>query len=184
MESKKGQVNTGLIASLVFGVASLVVGVIVAFIIVSNVGTIDDDIYTTLAGPSADNESITALAEAGDALAANTLSGCVATITTVYNETGDDLILPTGNYTVSGCTITGVAESDYLTYDVQVTYTTTYSATIETAELMQGNFTEGIDNISSKIPTVLLVAAIILVLGVLALLVGVWQRMNMGGSEI
>ena len=47
---------------------------------------------------------------------------------------------------------------------------------------LTANFTEGIDKISDKIPTVLLVAAIVLILGVLAILVGVWQRMRMGGG--
>ena len=47
---------------------------------------------------------------------------------------------------------------------------------------MSSNFTEGIDEVSSKLPTVLLVAAIVLILGVLAVLVGVWQRMRLGGG--
>lgn len=54
--------------------------------------------------------------------------------------------------------------------------------TNDTAVEMQGNFSEGVDNIASKIPTVLLVAAIVLILGVLVLLVGAWQRMRMGGG--
>ena len=45
------------------------------------------------------------------------------------------------------------------------------------------NFTSGVDQVSSKIPTVLLVSAIVLILGVLAVLVGVWQRMRMGGGS-
>jgi len=40
-----------------------------------------------------------------------------------------------------------------------------------------------VNNVSSKIPTVLLIAAIVLILGVLAVLVGVWQRMKMGGAS-
>jgi len=47
---------------------------------------------------------------------------------------------------------------------------------------MSSNFTAGIDEVSSKLPTVLLVAAIVLILGVLAVLVGVWQRMRLGGG--
>ena len=35
MENKKGQMGGGLITGLVFGVASLVIGVIIAFVIVS-----------------------------------------------------------------------------------------------------------------------------------------------------
>ena len=49
-------------------------------------------------------------------------------------------------------------------------------------ERMSGNFTDGINEVSSKLPTVLLVAAIVLILGVLAVLVGVWQRMRLGGG--
>ena len=45
---------------------------------------------------------------------------------------------------------------------------------------MSSNFTAGVGNVSEKIPTVLLVAAIVLILGILAVLVGVWQRMRTG----
>jgi hypothetical protein len=58
-------------------------------------------------------------------------------------------------------------------------------ATLETsAGYLSGNMTTGINSVSSKIPTVLLVAAIVLILGVLAILVGVWQRMRMGGGQL
>jgi len=100
-KNKKGQTG-GLITGLVFGIASLVIGVIIAFVIV------------------------------------NTLT---------------DANLLTAN-----------------------------SAQDNATDNMVANFTEGIDNVSSKLPTVLLVAAIVLILGVLALLVGVWQRMKMGGG--
>ena len=98
--NKKGQTG-GLITGLVFGVASLVIGVIIAFVIVTTL---------TGAGLLEDGTEKTAV----DALSAN--------------------------------------------------------------------FSEGIDEVSKKIPTVLLVAAIVLILGVLAILVGVWQRMRMGGG--
>jgi len=104
MENKKGQMGGGLITGLVFGIASLVIGVIIAFIIVS-----------TLTG-------------------ANLLTS-------------------------------GSAEENATTH-------------------LAGNFTAGVDNVSGKIPTVLLVAAIVLILGVLALLVATWQRMRIGGGSI
>jgi len=100
-DNRKGQTG-GLITGLVFGVASLVIGVIIAFVIVSTL---------TGAGLLTDN-----------------------------------------------------------------------SAEDNATEHLSANFTEGIDEVSSKIPTVLLVAAIVLILGVLAILVGVWQRMRMGGG--
>ena len=101
-KNKRGQTG-GLITGLVFGVASLVIGVIIAFVIVSTL-------------------------------------------------TGAGLLTSNG------------AEDN-------------------ATDRLAANFTEGVDNISDKIPTVLLVAAIVLILGVLAILVGVWQRMRMGGGQ-
>ena len=103
LKDKAGQTG-GLITGLVFGIASLVIGVIIAFVIVSTL--VDADLLT----------------------AGSAEKGAV------------------GN--------------------------------------LSANFSEGIDNISSKIPTVLLVAAIVLILGVLVLLVGTWQRMRIGGGSI
>ena len=101
MFNKKAQTG-GLITGLVFGIASLVIGVIIAFVIVS-----------TLTGAG----------------------------------------LLTGTYA-------------------------------STAGNLSANFTAGVDEVSAKIPTVLLVAAIVLILGVLALLVATWQRMRIGGGGI
>ena len=100
-QNKKGQ-GGGLITGLIFGVASLVIGVIIAFVIVS------------------------------------TLTG-------------------------AGLLTAGSSEANATTN-------------------LAGNFTAGVNSVSSKIPTVLLVAAIVLILGVLAVLVGVWQRMRMGSG--
>ena len=100
----KGQMGGGLITGLVFGVASLVIGVIIAFVIVSTL-------------------------------------------------TGANLL-------------------------------TANSAEDNATDRLAGNFTAGIDNVSGKIPTVLLVAAIVLILGVLVLLVATWQRMRIGGGSI
>jgi len=102
LKNKKGQTG-GLITALVFGVASLVIGVIIALVIVSTLE--DADLLTSGSGEA-----------------------------------------------------TAVSE-------------------------LSGNFTDGIDKVSDKIPTVLLVAAIVLILSVLAILVGVWQRMRMGGGS-
>ena len=103
MFNQKAQTG-GLITGLVFGIASLVIGVIIAFVIVS------------------------------------TLTG-------------------------AGLLTDGSAEDNATTN-------------------LAGNFTAGVDNVSSKLPTVLLVAAIVLILGVLVLLVGTWQRMRIGGGGI
>ena len=97
----KGQAG-GLITGLIFGVASLVIGVIIAFVIVS---TLDD--ASLLTSDSAED---------------NATSRLIA------------------------------------------------------------NFTAGVDNVSSKLPTVLLIAAIVLILGVLVMLVAAWQQMRLSGA--
>ena len=102
-KTKKAQTG-GLITGLIFGIASLVIGVIIAFVIVS---TLTD-------------------------------ANLITENSTEYNST----------------------------------------------DSLAKNFTSGVDNVSSKIPTVLLIAAIVLILGVLVLLVGAWQRMRIGGGGI
>lgn len=101
--NKRGQTG-GLVTGLIFGVAALVIGVIIAFIIVSTLN----------------NASL---------LTAN-------------------------------------------------------SAEANSTNFLAGNLTSGVNNVAGKIPTVLLIAAIVLILGVLAVLVGVWSKMRMGGGSI
>lgn len=103
LKNKKGQTG-GLVTGLVFGIAALVIGVIIAFVITSTLN----------------NASLL------------TANGQEANATTA----------------------------------------------------MIGNFTSGINNVSSKLPTALLVAAIVLILAILGVLVGVWQKMRMGGGSI
>jgi len=51
-----------------------------------------------------------------------------------------------------------------------------------TAGNMSSNFTTGIDSVSAKIPTILLIGAVVLLFGVLVLLVARAKAMAMGGS--
>ena len=50
------------------------------------------------------------------------------------------------------------------------------------SDRMAGNFTEGLDNISAKIPTILLIVAVVFLFGALVLLVMQSKRMGVGGS--
>ena len=50
-----------------------------------------------------------------------------------------------------------------------------------TATSMAGNFTVGIDAVSAKIPTILLIGAVVLLFGVILLLVRQSQAMGIGG---
>ena len=60
---------------------------------------------------------------------------------------------------------------------------TANSAESNATTRLVANFTSGVDSVSSKIPTLFVVAAIVLILGVLAILVAVWQRMKFGGGN-
>lgn len=104
--NKKGQTG-GLVSSLVFGIAGLVIGTVIAFIIV------------------------------GTLLGAGLLNGLSTPV--YYNTTADNL---------------------------------------------GGNFSTGVNNVASKLPTVLLVSAVVLIISVLVVLVAVWQRMRMGGGQL
>lgn len=59
---------------------------------------------------------------------------------------------------------------------------TAASAEADSVGNLSANLTSGVNNIATRIPTILLIAGIVLILSVLAVLVGVWQRMRMGGS--
>lgn len=51
-----------------------------------------------------------------------------------------------------------------------------------TTSAMAGNFTEGIDNVSTKIPTILLIGAVVLLFGVIVLLVRQAGAMGIGAG--
>ena len=178
--NKKGQTG-GLITSLVFGIASLVIGVIIAFVIVS-----------TLTGANLITESntlgLTVTNESGYVNQTTyTLSGynstwSVMTITGIWDYT-TGTVIPAANYTFALGVLQNETIKEVDTVNLSYTYTHSWDTDeFASIEKLEGNFSEGIDNVSDKIPTVLLVAAIVLILGVLAILVGVWQRMRMGGG--
>ena len=59
---------------------------------------------------------------------------------------------------------------------------TSGSAEETAANDMSANFTEGLNNVSEKIPTILLIAAVVLLFGVLVLLVAKSREMGIGGG--
>lgn len=46
-----------------------------------------------------------------------------------------------------------------------------------------GNFSAGVQNVATKIPTLFTIAAIVLIIGALMFLWGFYQKMKMGGSS-
>ncbi len=178
VKNKKGQ-GGGLITSLVFGVASLVIGVIIAFVIVSTLT--DADLLTP--------DSITVTNETGGFInitgytltGASDIGATGFSITEIRNVSNQVVILA-GNFTLSSIgVLTNATDTNFASVDIDYGYSRDSGEQISTDSL-SANFSSGIDNISTKIPTVLLIAAIILILGTLAVLVGVWQKMRMGGG--
>ena len=51
------------------------------------------------------------------------------------------------------------------------------------AYAMQGNFTAGIDKVSEKIPTILLIVAVVFLFGALVLLISQSRKMGIGGGS-
>ena len=188
---KKGQTNAGLITSIVMGVAGLVIAVIIAFLII---GTLLDAnlltgqrITTTVA-----NETIVWINTSGYTLAGASqpylVSFAVIEIWNVTEITGGGgvytTVIPITNATISNAGVITNA-STYTYTNASVSYTYTQLALQErSANALSGNFTDGVGNVSEQIPTVLLIAAIVLILGILAILVGVWQKMRMGGGSL
>ena len=183
---KKAQ-SVGLITGLIFGIASLVIGVIIAFVIVS-----------TLTGADLLTEgrhTATVINETGwlngtgyqlTGLNANYVPGQIV-ITSIHNETGWGNT--PGVFTLTNATVNSTGFVINLTAIVSDRTNFTYTNAIYSNEeisstALSANFTKGVDNVSGKIPTILLIAAIVLILGVLVLLVGAWQRMRIGGGGI
>jgi len=183
--NKKGQTN-GLLTGLIFGVVALVIAIIIGFVIVS---TLNDSGITSLSQNGGRTVTVTSeniithgspvyLNQTGYTLAYyNTAIRDTFTIVNVTNYSSGGILL-SGNYTLT----TGVLKNATATTFNNVSVTYTFRELNDVADRMIGNLTGGVDNVSGKIPTILLIGAIILILGILALLVGVWQRMRMGGS--
>ena len=181
MISKKAQ--SGLITGIIFGVASLVIGVIIAFIITSTLSganLLEKDSITVI------NETEAWLNQTGYTLAQVSGSTSSYAISVMYlarvASYGYNETVPVANYSVNSAGVVRNATVIELA-NVSISYTLKTKSTEELSQdTLIGNFTEGVDNVSDKIPIVLLVAAIVLILGILGVLVAVWQRMELGGG--
>jgi len=184
-QSKKSQTG-GLITGIILGIASLVIITIISFVIVQTLT--DANLLTT--GRSTGTQTN----ESGGYINGTTyqlanldtwyVPGSIS-ITAAHNATeGDGTLIESGNYTVGN---TGIVSNLTVTTWADANFTYTYSIyTLEekSTESISGNLSSGVDNVSSKIPTVLLVASIVFILSILVLLIATWQRMKMAGGEI
>jgi len=163
--NRKGQ-GGGLITGLVFGIASLVIAVIIAFVIVSTLTGADLLTEGRTTATTTNETTGVYVNQTGYTLANYNSDTTTAIAMTTITDYVAGTTIPAANYTLSSVGVTTESDEERATDD------------------LSANFTEGVNNVSDKIPTVLLVAAIVLILGVLAILVGVWQRMRMGGGSL
>jgi len=178
----RGQI--GLVTTLIMGIVGLVIGVIIAFLIVS---TLND--ASLLEGG---RTTVTVTNETGNITGApgDTLAGASAkyvpgtfTITAIVNHT-NVYTIGVGNASVSndGVVINATAE---LWNPTGISYTYTLQAPEEiSTDFLAGNFTAGTNEVSERLPTVLLIAAIVLILAILSILMLVYQKMRGGTGGI
>src|SRR3990167_10573597 len=179
MDSKKGQ-SAGLVLGLVFGIVSLIIAVIIAFTMVSTLSNANllsnGRVLTT-----ATNESGFVNSSGYTLSAFNTLRHASLAITTVRNDSG--IVITSGNYSVDASGIVTNLSTAWAGTFFDYTFDNRTNEEIST-ELLRTNYSLGVNEVSDKVPTLLLIAIILLIMGALALLVGVWQRMKMGGSSL
>lgn len=169
----------GLIIGLVGAVAMLVISVLVAFVVVQNVSDVDNDIAAAIPH--------TIFNESGRAnttsytLAKATESGFASpVIVHAYNATDNAVVNVAGNITVTSAGVVTNASAE--TWDtLLLVYTYTDTPTVRTTDALVVNMSSGVDNVSSKIPTILLIAAVVLILGILIIMWNIYQK-SVAGS--
>jgi len=180
--NKKGQ---GVVTGLIGGVAGLIIIVIITLVVVVTI--MDADLFEDLRA-STNYVNQTVNASKGASFGNTTLwdSTCTVDSNIVWNVTGGETI-NSGNYTLDEEACTIIFKGVTVTYNGTdlwgINSTTSYAGETERAPInMKGNLTTGINNVSSKIPTILLIGAIVILLTVLGLLMRNMGVMNIGGS--
>lgn len=179
----------GAVGDLISGTGGLIIGVIIVLVIVSTL------LAANLLGGDLSSSSINVVSEKnawansstyrlGGNLAINGSRSTYA-ITGASNNSAT-LTIAFTNYTLNS--VTGVVVNSTATHWSNVTYNYSYVQTIpdttyqNSANDMGLNLTVGIGNVSSKIPTILLIAAVVLLFGVLVILVRQAGAMGIGGT--
>lgn len=188
IKSKKGQVT-----SIIAGVGGLIIIAIITLILVSTV--LNADLFTNsryVVTETVVNETGGFVNETGYTLAQFTTSNWTNfQVLAVYNVTQDnDELINAANYTFTSATgiIVNATDDDpfFNWANVNITYTydyTAYTGEDQSAVDLGGNLSEGIHNVSAKIPTILLLAAVLLLFGVLAFLIAKSNMLGIGGSQ-
>jgi len=174
--NKKAQ---GLVTGIITGIGFLVITTIVIFLVTSSVN--NAGLLTDRTGSSS-QDGITLDHDGTTLTVCNSVGAAdpsIATLT-VVNATGGET-LTAANYSTSGCVITNLGGGIFNGTLVNVSaYTYTYNPEKTTTDQMMNNFTTGVNNVSNKLPTILLIAAVIILFGAIVLLVK--QSRQISGS--
>lgn len=176
--------NMSLVSKLVVGIGALVITSILVFVIVGTVH--DSHLLRETAITSSGQEIGVDLSGTPHTLATFDGYNRSISITSYINGTaGGYELITAANFTYNTATgtVTNATAVEWEDVDINVTYISPTSFE-ETEDKLIGNLTAGVDNVSAKIPTILLIAAVVLLFGVLLFLIAQSQRMgiNNGGS--
>lgn len=186
-----------MVSTTIFGVGGLIIGVIIVLVLTSvigNAGLVGNDNVNTY---STINESVTFTAtnavQTLDVASLDTHTNTITcgALTYVANQTITGASIATSKITLdsTACSVINASSMSgagwggngtvYLSYPYTVT--DTFSSTVVTS--MRGNLTDGVGNVSSKIPTILLIVAVVFLFGALVLLFKYAQNMGIGGGN-
>lgn len=173
----------GLVTSLIMGVGGLILLIVVTFIVVQTVQDANLLRSTAVATTAEDTSQLINSSNAGSNLSSFSSVNWGYTIVQVRNIT-DNVLVASGNYTFDATT-GSIINTTARTWDsVNITFTYFSPTDFEkSTSNLGGNLTGGVNNVSTKIPTILLIGAVVLLFGVIVLLVKQSQAMGIGGSS-
>lgn len=181
-EQKKGGIMTNLVA----GVGGLIVVTLVIFVVVTTL--LDANLFEDKVTNNVTINNEKGWGNSTGYFLGGTL-GDINSSRSSYNITaaanwsdGLQINNPITNFTVhSNGTVINASEASW----GNVTFNYSFTWTVSSDEQVVGddmslNFTEGVQNVSEKIPTILLIAAVVLLFGVIVLLVRQSNAMGVG----
>ena len=193
MKSPKKNKKGGLTGGIIAGIGALIILVVIILVMVSTVRDADliakdsIDTFTVL------NETITFdsvnTAQTLSASSYDWVTSCNA-ITYIANQSILGASLATGNITQTGCSV--INASDFTeagtgnngTMCVSYTWTRTVATSKNTAGNMTTNLSAGINKVALQVPTILVIAVIVLLIGIIVFLVNRARPFfNQGGGS-
>jgi hypothetical protein len=172
----------GLVTGIVAGITFLVIAVIIGFTIIQNLYDISEDVETSWATETVINESGAWINTTAYTLnKARTVTGFTSPVIFAMTNTTSNLAIPVGNASV---TTAGVVTNATVIWwpAVKISYTYKYKMGSVSTENLRGDFSSGINEVSEKIPTILLVVAVVIVLGILVILWQMFKGMGIGAE--